>query len=481
MTDSTVSPTRPEPHDAGKLRLVSRDQHGVLVAQEFDHAITIGRQLGCDVVLSEEGISRQHVQVYPQQGKWYLSDLGSVNGTLLAGEQVDHLMIDRRMLIQLGHEGAEIQLEPLPVGNTREDGLSITQAQAHYFKEDGAPAGDQTRLIRRAYQVQQQQQAKKQWAWMSVAALVMMCLLSVIIYQQRHIGKSRDIAVDMFYDMKGLEVKLASAEAQARKSGSLSQLADVRRQRKELEQKQLRYQAYLSELENYSPFNSDLSPEDQIILRIASAFGECELELPPEFAAEVNRYIELWRTSNRLKNALQRMDKQGYRQVVLEALAEYNLPNEFLYLPLQESGYRHDAIGPETYAGIAKGAWQFIPGTATQYGLQVGPKSDERIFDEQDERFDFSKSTDAAAQYLQHLYTTEAQASGLLVLASYNWGDSRVRKLLEKMPANPRERNFWALINEYRIPKETYDYVFYIFSAAVIAEDPELFGFDLEV
>ncbi len=48
------------------------------------------------------------------------------------------------------------------------------------------------------------------------------------------------------------------------------------------------------------------------------------------------------------------------------------------------------------------------------------------------------------------------------------------------MPANPRERNFWKLLEKDRekIPKETYDYVFYIFSAAVIGENPKLFGFD---
>jgi membrane-bound lytic murein transglycosylase D len=32
-------------------------------------------------------------------------------------------------------------------------------------------------------------------------------------------------------------------------------------------------------------------------------------------------------------------------------------------------------------------------------------------------------------------------------------------------------------IQKYQIPKETYDYVFYIFSAAVIGEDPAYFGF----
>ena len=54
--------------------------------------------------------------------------------------------------------------------------------------------------------------------------------------------------------------------------------------------------------------------------------------------------------------------------------------------------------------------------------------------------------------------------------------------LVRKMPANPRERNFWRLMSTYRdkIPKETYDYVFYIASAAVIGENPRLFGFDFD-
>jgi len=53
---------------------------------------------------------------------------------------------------------------------------------------------------------------------------------------------------------------------------------------------------------------------------------------------------------------------------------------------------------------------------------------------------------------------------------------------VRSMPANPRERNFWRLFNRHRdkIPKETYDYVFYIVSAAVIGENPRLFGFDFD-
>jgi len=42
--------------------------------------------------------------------------------------------------------------------------------------------------------------------------------------------------------------------------------------------------------------------------------------------------------------------------------------------------------------------------------------------------------------------------------------------------------NFWRPLSEHRdkIPRETYDYVFYIVSAALIGENPRLFGFGLE-
>ena len=46
------------------------------------------------------------------------------------------------------------------------------------------------------------------------------------------------------------------------------------------------------------------------------------------------------------------------------------------------------------------------------------------------------------------------------------------------MQDDPRDKNFWKFIQQYNLPKETYDYVFYIFSAAVIAEDPKHFGFN---
>ena len=158
------------------------------------------------------------------------------------------------------------------------------------------------------------------------------------------------------------------------------------------------------------------------------------------------------------------------------------LPAEFFYLAVQESNLDHQAVGPKTRFGIAKGMWQFIPSTAERYGLRVGPLKDDAVVDLLDERHNFDKSTRAAARYLRDIYTTDAQASGLLVMASYNWGERRVVKLIQTMPENPRERNFWQLITAYRerVPDETYDYVFSIFTAAVIGENPRLFGFEFD-
>ena len=130
--------------------------------------------------------------------------------------------------------------------------------------------------------------------------------------------------------------------------------------------------------------------------------------------------------------------------------------------------------------GIAKGMWQFIPETGWRYGLRTGPLVELRRPDPRDERHNFEKSTRAAAAYLRRIYETDAQASGLLVIASYNWGEGNVLSRIRSMPAGPRERNFWKLLYHKRIPKETYDYVFYIVSAAVIGENPRLFGFDFD-
>src|SRR5690606_18458169 len=142
--------------------------------------------------------------------------------------------------------------------------------------------------------------------------------------------------------------------------------------------------------------------------------------------------------------------------------------------------------GPRTRWGIAKGMWQFIPETGRAYGLVVGPREEQRVYDPQDERHDVPAATDAAARYLLEIYGQLAQASGLLAMASYNWGERRVvgrlQELLAGIPDDPQARSYWRFLTEYseRMPDETKDYVLKIFAAAVIGQDPRLFGFDFD-
>jgi hypothetical protein len=171
--------------------------------------------------------------------------------------------------------------------------------------------------------------------------------------------------------------------------------------------------------------------------------------------------------------------EKGYARKIAEEFLAQNLRPQFFYLTMQESGFDAFTSGPRTRKGIAKGMWQFIPETAVKCGLTIGPLADFPRPDPGDGRHRWEEATGAAARYVKDIYSTDAQASGLLVMASCNWGEDRVVNLLRRMPANPRERNFWQLLEEHRdqVPKETYDYVFYIVAAAAIGENPRLFGF----
>jgi hypothetical protein len=231
----------------------------------------------------------------------------------------------------------------------------------------------------------------------------------------------------------------------------------------------------------------DLSEEDKLIVKTARIFGECELAMPKAFMVEVKNYIKKWqwrqgRQGNRYADALERARQKGYIPTIVYSLERNQLPQQFFYLPLQESDFIPDRVGSITRYGYAKGIWQFIASTAKDYDLSIGPLTSENVYDPADDRFNFQKATTAATRYLKYIYSTDAKASCLLVMASYNRGENYITRLIREMPEDPRDRNFWKLLEKYRdkIPEETYNYVFMIFSAAVIGENPRLFGFKFD-
>lgn len=83
ILDSTPTVTM----TAHSSRLVLADAEGVRHEVTLG-SVRIGRGQACGVRLDSAEVSREHVNVYFQEGTWWLRDCGSRNGTTLNGQQV---------------------------------------------------------------------------------------------------------------------------------------------------------------------------------------------------------------------------------------------------------------------------------------------------------------------------------------------------------------------------------------------------------
>lgn len=128
-----------------------------------------------------------------------------------------------------------------------------------------------------------------------------------------------------------------------------------------------------------------------------------------------------------------------YFNLIDRILIQYGLPRELKYLAVIESDLKTTALSPKG----ARGPWQFMPYTAKDYGLVVNQNEDDRI--------DYYKSTNAAAKYLLSLY--KDLKDWLLVIAAYNGGEGRVYSAIKKSGSH----NFWDL--QYDLPEESRNHV----------------------
>ena len=498
----------------------------------FHRTFQIGRDDTCDIVLDSGLVSRIHARVDVEEGRWCIHDLQSTNGTYVNNNKVSQVPLTAEHLVQFGHNGPilefsvqhsetnkrEYQQTPLPPKNPFPSGnaarptqqspnvdippstenppslQSIDQYIDHYFGEKEAPAGEHTQFIRTAYKVVQARQQKRFLSIVMAIAVVSIAAILFALFQNRQRHNLEELATEQFYANKQLDLRFANIQKVIENSGVdlEGELELLQSERADNAQK---YDGYIRELGLYR----ELSPKERAIYDMARIFNESGFGMPATFVGEVLNKIEnhwLGPHRGRFIEAIQRAEQVGYTGHIVQAMHERGLPPEFFYLALQESNLRVDQSGPRTRWGIAKGMWQFIPSTATRFGLQLGPRIDQRVHDTLDERHDFQKSTDAAARYLQELYSTLAQASGLLVMASYNWGEHRIAGKLSNVPGDqplheeifagipqdPRQRNYWAFLTTYknRMPEETKNYVLEIFSAAVIGHNPRLWGLDMD-
>jgi pSer/pThr/pTyr-binding forkhead associated (FHA) protein len=450
----------------------------------FDRAFYIGRERGCDVELSDLQVSRRHAEVSDATGQWTIRDLQSSNGMFVDGRRVETVPVGGGVTVTFGDDGPQLRIEPeraqaaaVQGAESPDDESLDSYAQRYFDSHDDESAGSRTVMIRKAYQKLQQRQKRTQRGTIGAIALLALVAAGYALYAHRVMSRQTRQAEDIFYAMKRQEMLFAELEQKLAQVGSAPGQQQTAAYLAERQRMLNDYDRYLNSL-----YDRRLNDKERLILRVTRLFGECDVAAPPEYVGEVMHYINLWQSTGRFMSALKRAQDAGYPRTIAAAFQAQGLPVQYFYLAMQESSFNPHAIGPPTRWGIAKGMWQFIPETGQRYGLKPGPMVSQSAVDQFDDRFNWEKATPAAARYIKDIYSTDAQASGLLVMASYNWGEFRVIDLLRQMPADPRQRNFWKLLSQYRqrLPGQTYDYVFNIVSAAVIGENPRLFGFPID-
>jgi len=156
------------------------------------------------------------------------------------------------------------------------------------------------------------------------------------------------------------------------------------------------------------------------------------------------------------------MRARPWMHLIAGEIERRDLPGELALLPVVES-----AFDPFAYShGRAAGPWQFLSGTARDFGITIN--------DWYDGRRDFVAATGAALDYLQYL-------SGLfdgdwgLALAAYNAGQGRVGRAIRRNAA----RGLGTEWHELPLPRETLGYVPKLKGLGCLFRDPANYAFVL--
>ena len=138
-------------------------------------------------------------------------------------------------------------------------------------------------------------------------------------------------------------------------------------------------------------------------------------------------------------------------------LKQNNVPTDFKYLALIESGFRYES----SPAG-AVGFWQFIKATGATYNLKIN--------EEVDERYNTEKSTLAACTFLKD--AKDKLGNWTIAAASYNLGVPSMALRINDQKVN----NYYDM---YFNP-ETSRYIFRMLAMKIIFSNPKRAGFVLK-
>lgn len=200
---------------------------------------------------------------------------------------------------------------------------------------------------------------------------------------------------------------------------------------------------------------------------VLSEHSEEHDKVPLQIPIEINRRVEGWIkyfTVRERKMTTRYLQRGEPLRPHIEAILKANeVPPELYYLAMIESGFVTHARSRAKAVGV----WQFVKGTGKNYRMTIN--------DSIDERRNWIKSTEAAANYLKDL--NNVFGSWYLALAAYNAGEYKIVRSIMK----GKTRDFWVLAERGLLPQETMDYVPKFLAAQIVGRNYRKFGLQPEI
>lgn len=227
------------------------------------------------------------------------------------------------------------------------------------------------------------------------------------------------------------------------------------------------------EIKTLEPATVSTTPDttlitDHITTGISSIFKEFgypgDVDVPESFKNRVAYYIRYFSFDEKGSRFYQRSINRAaeYLPMIRQVFQDKNLPLSLVYLPLVESGFNPNA---RSRVG-AVGMWQFMKGTARNYGLKVSRRADDRK--------NPARATEAAAEYINDLLAMFGMEDPFLGICAYNAGEGKILNSLRKI--SYKERSFWTLVRKNLLHTETDEYIPRLLAVILMTRDPQTYA-----
>ncbi|MGQ9618988.1 MAG: LysM peptidoglycan-binding domain-containing protein, partial [Candidatus Aminicenantia bacterium] len=220
--------------------------------------------------------------------------------------------------------------------------------------------------------------------------------------------------------------------------------------------------SFIDELENIETFPLPPDKAREITEKVKAEMAGRAFTIPMIINEKVLYFIEMFKKEMRDKFEKALKNSGKFIEKIKEIFKEAGVPEDLAYLPLIESEFKLKAKSRAN----AKGLWQFVDRTGKIYSLNYDWW--------RDEKFDFIKSTRAAAKHLKDLFNR--YNDWYLAIAAYNAGAGKIDRAIKKTG----KADFWEISKTKYIRTETKNYVPAFLASLLIAKNPVEYGFEVE-